>query len=200
MARSIGIDHAQVVAAAADLADAQGLDALTLAQVAARLGVRLPSLYNHVDGMAGVRRALALLAVRELAERLTSATIGRSEDQAVLALAQAYRAYVCAHPGRYAASVRAPSGEDRDLIEASTRVVSIVLAVLAPYGLSDDDAIHAVRGLRSITHGFATIESAGGFGLALDRDESFRQLVSAYIRGLRAHQAEPPTRRHNEME
>lgn len=189
MARSVGIDQARVVAVAADLADAHGLEALTLAQVAAQLSIRLPSLYNHVDGMAGLRRALALLAVRELAECISSATIGKSEDQAVLALGQAYRAYVLAHPGRYAASVRAPSSEDHDLVAASTRVVEIVLAVLAPYGLSDDDAIHAVRGLRSIAHGFATIESSGGFGMALNRDESFQQLVAAYVTGLRARRA-----------
>ncbi len=55
MARSVGIDRARVVEVAAELADANGLDQLTLAQVAARLGVRLPSLYNHVDGLPGLR-------------------------------------------------------------------------------------------------------------------------------------------------
>jgi AcrR family transcriptional regulator len=185
MARSAGVDRARVIAVAAELADTHGLEALTLAQVAAHLGIRLPSLYNHVDGQAGLRRELALLGVRELGERMAEAAIGKAGDAAVHALAQAYRAYVCAHPGRYAAGIRAAPADDPELAELGARVVGVVLAVLQPYGLHDDDAIHAVRGLRSIVHGFATLESAGGFGIPLDVDESFRRLVAAYLAGLR---------------
>lgn len=185
MGRSAGLTRELVVVAAATLADEHGLEALTLAQVAAHLGVKLPSLYNHVDGLPGLRRALAALAAAELGAALTRAAVGRAGDEAVHAVAAAYRAYVLAHPGRYAASVRAPSPDDAELQAVARAVVELVAAVLAPYGLADDDLIHAVRGLRSLGHGFATIEAAGGFGLALDRDESFRRLVDAYIAGLR---------------
>src|SRR5215470_17224122 len=111
MARSVGIDRAQVVAVAAELADAGGLDQLTLAQVAEQLGVRLPSLYNHVDGLPGLRRELALLGLRELGERISQAAVGKSGDAAMMAIAQAYRAFVLEHPGRYAAGVRAPAAD-----------------------------------------------------------------------------------------
>lgn len=186
MARSAGITRERVVAVAADLADAVGLEALTLAQVAAQLGVRLPSLYNHVDGLAGLRRALAVLALRELGERMRDAAVGKSGDAAVLAIAQVYRGYVLAHPGRYAASVQAPDPADAELQELARALVGVALAVLEPYGLSGDEAIHAVRGLRSIIHGFVSLEQAGGFGLALDCDESFMRLLRAYIVGLRS--------------
>lgn len=186
MARSVGLTREGVVAAAAELADEGGLQALTLAQVAARLGVRLPSLYNHVEGLPGLRRAIAALAIGELTAAITRAAVGRAGDEAVMAVAGAYRAYVLAHPGRYAATVPAPDPEDAELLALSRGPVEVVAAVLAPYGLADDDAIHAVRGLRSLAHGFASLEAAGGFGLALDRDESFRRLVAAYVAGLHA--------------
>ena len=111
MARSVGVTRERVVAIAAELADAHGLEALTLAQVAAALKIRLPSLYNHVDGLLGLRRELALLGGRELLDRVSRAAIGKAGDDAMLALAQAYRDYIMAHPGRYAAIVRAPDGE-----------------------------------------------------------------------------------------
>ncbi|MCG8353127.1 MAG: WHG domain-containing protein [Chloroflexales bacterium] len=186
MARSVGVTRERVVAIAAELADAHGLEALTLAQVAAALKIRLPSLYNHVDGLLGLRRELALLGGRELLDRVSRAAIGKAGDDAMLALAQAYRDYIMAHPGRYAAIVRAPPADDAELQQISQSIIDVVLAVLVPYGLADDAAIHAVRGLRSIVHGFATLELAGGFGLALDRDESFLRLLRAYIAGLRA--------------
>ena len=60
-----------------------------------------------------------------------------------------------------------------------------MLAVLGSLGLQGEEAIHAARGLRAIAHGFATLEAAGGFGLPVERDESFHRLVLAYLGGLK---------------
>lgn len=184
MARSVGIDRQQVVAAAADLADHAGLEALTLAQVAAQLGVRLPSMYNHVDGLTGLRRELALLGQRQLLERISRAAIGKASETALIAVGLAYRRYVLEHPGVYTASIRAPAPDDAEMQRVSQAIIEVLLAVLEPYGLDQEDAIHAIRGLRSIAHGFTTLELAGGFGLAFDRDESFLRLLRAYVAGL----------------
>lgn len=189
MARSVGIDRVRVVEVAAELADAHGLEQLTLAKVAGRLGIRLPSLYNHVDGLAGLRHQLALRGARDLAEHLGRAAIGKAGDEAVFALADAYRAYVLGRPGLYAATVRAPDPNDQELQQVSSAIIGVVVAVLQPYGLGETGTIHAVRGLRSVVHGFATLELAGGFGMPLDRDESFRRLLRAFVAGLRAEAA-----------
>lgn len=181
----VGLDRAAVVEAAAALADEEGLEGVTLARLAGRLGVRTPSLYNHVAGLGGLRRELALLGVRELGARLGRAAIGKSGDEAVFALGSAYRAFVGERPGLYAATLRAPDPRDAGLSAASDEVVEVVLAVLASYGFEGDDALHAARGLRGIVHGFATLEAAGGFGVALDTDESFGRLLRAFVGGLR---------------
>ncbi|MCK6628456.1 MAG: WHG domain-containing protein [Anaerolineae bacterium] len=184
MARSVGIDRQQVITTAAELADQGGLEALTLAQVAARLGVRLPSLYNHMDGLADLRRELALLGQRQLLERISRAAIGKAGGAALIAIGQAYRRYVLEHPGVYTASIRAPAPDDPEMQQMSQTIIEALLTVLEPYGLDEESAIHAIRGLRSIAHGFATLELGGGFGLAFDRDESFLRLLRAYIAGL----------------
>jgi hypothetical protein len=57
------------------------------------------------------------------------------------------------------------------------------------YGLRGEDALHAARGLRSVAHGFATLEVVNGFGSPLDLDESFDRLLRALVAGLR--QGEP---------
>ena len=189
MSPKAGLDRAAVVRAAATIADTSGLEQVTLSDVATRLGVRTPSLYNHVAGLPGLRRELALLGTRELSACLARATIGKSADDAVFALAQACRAFVRAHPGLYAATVRSVrllDQQDSELVAAQTDLVEILLAVLAAYGLRGEASLHAVRGLRSVIHGFATLEAAGAFGLPLDIDTSFEQLVRIYIAGLRA--------------
>lgn len=185
MAHKAGVTRQQAVAIAAELADAHGLERFTLAEVASRLGIRLPSLYNHVDGLPGMHSELALLGLRQIATSLNRAAIGKSSDEAVLSIAGALRCYALEHPGVYAATLRAPAPDDLEIQQLSQEIIGIVLAVLEPYELDEETAIHAVRGLRSIVHGFATLELAGGFGLPLDCEESFRRLLNAYLAGLR---------------
>jgi AcrR family transcriptional regulator len=185
--RKLRLDTNTVVHTAVELIEAEGLEALSLGRLAKQLDVQTPSLYNHVDGLPGLYRELALLSTRDLGEQMGNAAIGKSGSDAVLAVAEAYRAYVKDHYGLYLTGVRS-SGQhtpiDVELQAAQERVVHIALAVIGSFGLQGDDALHAVRGLRSIVHGFATLEVAGGFGLPLDCDESFRRLVKAFNAGL----------------
>jgi AcrR family transcriptional regulator len=180
----IGLDPARVVDVAAGIADAEGLDAVTLARVAGELGVRSPSLYNHVDGRADLLRAIAVLSVRELTAALREATVGRSGADALAAAAHAYRAYARAHPGRYAATLAAPTRGDEEHRAAATEAVDVMLAVLRGWDLEGDDAVHAVRAFRSALHGFVAIEAADGFGIDVDVDVSFDRLLATLAEGI----------------
>lgn len=183
------LDRAAVIQAAADLADAEGMEQLTLARLAERLGIRTPSLYNHVASLAGLRRDLALLGMQALNARLTRAVMGKAADEAVVALAQAYRTFAKEHPALYATTTRAGDPQDHELQRAAQAVVEVAAAVLAAYGLQGAEAIHAIRALRSALHGFVALETAGGFGMPFDLDESFRRLVQIIIRGLHQRQS-----------
>ncbi len=183
------LDKAAVIQAAAELADAEGLEQLTLARLAERLSIRTPSLYNHVSGLTGLRRDLAQVGIHELNARLTRAVMGKAGDEAVAALAQAFRAFAKEHPGLYAATVHPTDADDQAWQPAARTVVEVVAAVLAAYGLQGDEAIHAIRGLRAALHGFIALETSGGFGIPLDLDESFLWLVQMMIRGLHQGQS-----------
>jgi AcrR family transcriptional regulator len=172
------IDEAQA------LSDEVGLQGLTLAALAGRLGVRQPSLYKHIDGSDALHRALAVRAKRELGGVLARATVGRSGDDAIAALADAYRGWAHAHPGRYQSTMAAPVPGNEDDEAASMAVVSVMLDILAGYHLSGDDAIHATRAVRAALHGFVSIEAADGFGLPIDIDVSFARLVASITRGV----------------
>jgi hypothetical protein len=126
-----------------------------------------------------------LLGLRELHEGLAEAAVGRSRDDAVRALAYAYRSFAGRHPGLYAAAVRAPDFADAEFTRESERIVALVLRVLEGYGMEHQDALHAVRCVRSALHGFVSLEAAHGFGLPLDREETFRRLIDLLVSGLR---------------
>ena len=179
-----GLDAGAVVTAAAALADEVGFRGLTLAALAARLGVRTPSLYAHVDGLPQLRALLAARGARELADALRSAAAGQAGIDALRAVADAYRAYARRHPGTYAA-IQVPS-EEPELAAAATEIVELIAAVLRGYGLDGDDMIHAIRAVRSSLHGFVTLEHEGGFAMPQDTQESFDALVTLLDAGLRA--------------
>lgn len=181
-----GLDPAAVVTAAAALADEVGLAGLTMGLLAERVGVRTPSLYKHVTSLDALHRGIAVQAQREMAAAVTRAAVGKSGEEAVRAFADAYRDWARAHPGRYAASLRAPEPTDEEGRRVSDEVLTIMYDVLAGFDLPEGRAVDAARVLRATFHGFATLESAGGFGLPRDVDRSFAFLVDTVIAGLHA--------------
>jgi AcrR family transcriptional regulator len=178
------LDVERVVEEAVRIADAEGLQAVTLARVAAALGVRPPSLYNHVASHEALLRAIALRGLAELGDALRRAAVGRARTDALVAVAHAYRVYAHAHPGCFAATLSTPTPGDREVERAAADVVAVIAAIVSGWGIQDDDAIHAVRTIRSALHGFVTIEAAGGFGTFVDRDASFEHVVQTLAAGL----------------
>lgn len=174
-----GLNRGLVVAEAADVADEVGLDRLTLAAVAQRFGVAVPSLYKHVAGLDALHRELALLGVRELTAAISQATVGRSGTAALHATADAYRGFATSFPGRYVASVRAPAPGDDEHDAASDAALAVVVAALSGYEISGADVVDVIRSLRAALHGFVTLEGGGGFGQPVSVDHSFRRLVGA---------------------
>ena len=185
-----GLDAERVVEEAVRIADAEGLEAVTLARVAAALGVRAPSLYNHLAGREALLRAITLRGLRELGDAVRRAAVGRARVDALEALAHAYRVYAHAHPGSYAATLAPFPASDAELQRAGDDVVAVIAAIVAGWGLEGDQAIHTVRTIRSALRGYVTIELAGGFRKPVDRDRSFEQLVATLVAGLEA--AAPP--------
>lgn len=180
-----GLNRERIVRVAADLYDEAGGQEVPLKAVAAKLGVRPPSLYNHIAGQDELLQDLAVYGVRELERVMSRAAIGKSGDDAVMAVACSYRAFAHEHPGLYPLTLRAPSPDDQPLQSASADVLQVLHLVLAEYRLSETEEVNAIRALRSLVHGFVSLELSGGFGMPGDIDESFRWLVTMFTRGLR---------------
>ncbi|WP_327122148.1 TetR/AcrR family transcriptional regulator [Streptomyces sp. NBC_01341] len=176
-----------MVAAGAALADEVGLAGLTMGLVAERVGVRTPSLYKHVGGQEDLNRRIAVLALNEAADAVGGAVQGYAGRDALAAAARSFRTFVLEHPGRYAATIgMAPSGPDDPLATAGQRLLGAFTAVLRGYEIAESDVDHALRTLRSLCHGFATLQAGSGFQLSTDIDESFEWLIAFADRGLRA--------------
>ncbi len=177
-----------LVGEAAALADERGLGFVTLANLAERLNVRAPSLYNHIASAEQLQNQLTLFALQALRDDIARAAIGKNGADGLLAIANAYRTFSKDHPGMYGATLRAPGPDGVALQQIAGDVLDIVRAILVPFGLSEDMTIHAIRGFRSIVHGFVSLEADHGFGLPQSIDESFQFIMQSFITGLEANE------------
>jgi AcrR family transcriptional regulator len=169
------------VNAAVELLEERGsVAAVPLREVAARLGIRTQSLYAHVDGLAGLRRALALRGLDRLADTLASAAIGKAKGDAIEAIVLAYERFAREHPGLYDASLQAP-GDDVELIAAVARVTRPLNLVFRSYGLDDSAGADWYRMVFATVHGFVTLRRDGLFTLPGDPDNTLRHIIQLFV-------------------
>ncbi|KRD84847.1 TetR family transcriptional regulator [Bacillus sp. Root147] len=180
-----GLDFKKVIQTGENLANREGFYAVTIASLAKELNVRPPSLYNHIKGLEELRKELALSGLQQLYHLLKSAVEHAYAEDAVYQLSKAYVSFVRKSPGIYEATATvAPRIKDEEVQKASDNIVFLVLDVLKSYQLPENEALHAVRSLRSILHGFSSLEQKGGFGMSLSTDETLDFLIRTFALGL----------------
>ncbi|MEU0316492.1 TetR/AcrR family transcriptional regulator [Nocardioides sp. NPDC006273] len=167
-----GLNRTAVIAAAADLADELGFDAVTISVLARHLGVRSPTLYSHISGATDLRTAVTAYVLDELADTTSRAMAGEGRDLLV-AYADAIRDFARRSPGRYDATTRqrVPPGQAREsrtdsvgeAITAGRRNADLALTVVRSYGIAETNDTYAVRLMSSLIHGYITLEMAGTF-------------------------------------
>lgn len=168
-----GLNRSDVIAAAADLADELGFDAVTVSVLARRLGVRSPTLYSHISSGTDLRTAVTAYVLDELADTTTRAMAAGEGRELLVAYANAIRDFARRSPGRYDATTRqrvppASEGESRhdsvdEAITAGRRNADLALAVVRSYGVTETNETYAVRLMSSLIHGYVTLELAGSF-------------------------------------
>lgn len=178
------LNRAIVIELAAAVADSEGIDAVTLQRIADDAGVKQPALYRHVSSIDDLRKELALLARRMLAESLVTAQHGLSRRDAVRSVAVAWRDFVQTHPGIYTATDRVPSVGDPDIETSLSAVVNALDSALAGYGLSAAQRSQCARSLRSALHGFCVLEKDNGHPEPYALDEGLDNLVDLFCRGV----------------
>jgi AcrR family transcriptional regulator len=181
-----GITLETILETAAKLVDRIGAGEMTLALLARELGIRSPSLYNHVQGLDDLKTKLAVYGLKQLYERMVDASVGKSQDEAVRSMARAYVDFARHHPGLYEATFHSPDPSDPDVTQMNKNILDIVIKVFRGYSLDEETTLHMVRGVRSLLHGFSSLDQKGGFNLDPDPDESLNMMIDTFLAGIRS--------------
>ncbi|MFD5060035.1 TetR/AcrR family transcriptional regulator [Streptomyces sp. NPDC058394] len=175
----VGLTTERLVRAGAELADEVGFEQATPAELARRFGVKTASLYSHVKNAHDLKTKIALLALEELADQVSTAVAGRAGRDALTAFANVYRDYALKHPGRFAAA-QFRLDPQTAAASAGVRHAQMTRAILRGYNLAEPHQTHAVRLLGSVFSGYVGLETAGGFSHSTpDSQESWTEILKA---------------------
>lgn len=164
----------EVVAAAREILESAGPSGLTMQAVAARVGVRAPSLYKRFRDRVALLTAVVAVTVEELAGRLEAAAPDLTR------LAAAYRDFAHERPEAFRL-IFTPYAQ-QDALRRSAAPVLRAAAVL----VGEEDALAAARLFTAWATGFLQMELAGAFRLGGDVDEAFDYGVERVRDGLAA--------------
>ncbi len=179
------VDPKTIVAAAAEMIAMDGLESLSMAKLAARLGVRAPSLYRYYASKSALLQAVNL----ETSARLTgairqAAQSGQGEPrQRLMQMALAYRKFARENAALYRVAFSEQPEDEARPDAALLEGLAIPLQEQMVPVSGQDDSLAALRGLWALLHGFAMLEMGAHFQRGGDLDAVFRQVVEAYIAG-----------------
>lgn len=179
------IDRDAAIDAACALIEAEGIDNLSLAKLAAGLGIKAPSLYHHFSSKAELLQGVSQRTSEGLVAAIQAADSGPGDDPRarLRAMAAAYRAFAFAHPAPFtlAFSALAPdSRPDPALLEALALPLQSVIAGL----VGEANSLAALRGFWALVHGFVILELNGQFQRGGDLEQTLLAAVDAYTTGV----------------
>lgn len=177
MARQ-GLNTDKVVAEALQLVDEGGSEALSLAEVAARLSVKVPSLYKHVGGLDDLRTRLFRLVNEEFFETLQSASASLTGRDAVFAYARAYHHYVTTRRGRFEVTTFGRGGK-----ELTRRFFELLERLVSGCGVPPDRVGDATFALAATMRGVGQLRKLGIYGDQDDASRVFHFMIDTILDG-----------------
>lgn len=194
-----GLTMDVIVEAATALVIEKGYNNFSVRELAQVLHVKAASLYNHVSGVDDINREVGKLASKKLNQKLEEVTQGKEKDEAIEALSYAYRDFVKNNYELYRAVIGLPAldapeqGEGLKIVGRES--IRVIRHVVHQYGISEEEAVHFSRCLRSALHGFISLEMAGYFtGRMIPSEDSFRFMVDGYIGWVNGLEKRPKNR------
>jgi AcrR family transcriptional regulator len=158
---------------------------ITLQDVANELGIKPPSLYNHINGIDDMYLKIGVYGVEVLTNNLVSASIGLSGRDALYAIAQAYYAFAVEQPVLINAIENPFIVKNISMNTERKKVVSLILTVLKNSGYEEEESIHMIRVLRSYLYGFSKLQSDSLHQIDLDLETSFNMGLNAILDGFK---------------
>ena len=183
-----GLTKEIIIAEAVAFIEETGQPKVSLHELARRLEIKTPSLYNHIKNTKELQYAVFQFAIDKFVANQKLATENKKKDEAVKAFADAYYSFATEHKGLYRLVMSMPSEEDDMEKKMAVPLLNTVVSILSDYALTEETIAHWQRVFRAILHGFISQEYLGYFYYYNDIDlkKSRDIAVQCFLDGLHA--------------
>jgi TetR/AcrR family tetracycline transcriptional repressor len=155
-----GLSRERAIAAALEIVDRDGLDALTMRALGRALGADPMAVYHHVPSKAALLDGVVEAVLGEIP---LDAAPERPPAERIKALARGYRAALRAHPNALPAVATRP-----DVSPVALRLVDTALGILLEAGYSPADALTLFHATSCFVVGHALDESGSAQPVAAE--------------------------------
>jgi AcrR family transcriptional regulator len=170
----------EVVAAGRRLLEEEGPEALTMRRLAERVGIRAPSLYKHLPDKAALEAAIIATGLEEAATAFEQAVDeaggggGQGAEQALVALAAAYRRFALEHPHLYRLMNNGPLPREQLPPGLEDRAATPLLRAAGTQARA--------RAVWAFAHGMVMLELDQRFPPDADLDAAWQAGIAAFQR------------------
>ena len=183
-----GLTKEKIILEAIALIEETEKSTISLHELARRLQIKTPSLYNHIRNTKDLQHEVFKHAIQLFVANQNAATQGKRKDEAVRAFAEAYYTFAMENKGLYRLIMTMPQDNDETEKELAMPLLRTAMDLLSDYGLSREASAHWQRVFRAILHGFVSQEDLGYFYYYTNADlKKSRELaVECFLKGLHA--------------
>ena len=183
-----GLTKEKIILEAIALIEETEKSTISLHELARRLQIKTPSLYNHIRNTKDLQHEVFKHAIQLFVANQNAATEGKRKDEAVRAFAEAYYTFAMENKGLYRLIMTMPQDNDETEKELAMPLLRTAMDLLSDYGLSREASAHWPRVFRAILHGFVSQEDLGYFYYYTNADlKKSRELaVECFLKGLHA--------------
>lgn len=166
------------------LIESDGVENLSLGDLASALGVKAPSLYRHIESKNALLNAVIEQTFVKLFQAYDEALANAGEDptEKLLSMARAQYTFAHANPNTYMLAYAAQDPELRAdpnlLLERAITIQKIISQISG-----EQKSLTALRGLLALVHGFTMLELNGQLQRGGDLSLTLEETVRAYLHG-----------------
>ena len=166
------------------LIESDGVENLSLGDLASALGVKAPSLYRHIESKNALLNAVIEQTFVKLfhAYDVALENAGENPTEKLLSMARAQHTFAHANPNTYMLAYAAQDPELRTdpnmLLERALTIQKIITQISGA-----EKSLTALRGLLALVHGFIMLELNGQLQRGGDLSLTLEECVRAYLQG-----------------
>lgn len=179
----MGVTREKILEEAAIIADEKGFDAVSLKEIAEKLNIRPPTMFNHISSLQDLKEELCRFGAEKIKDDLIRAAFGKSGVDALREMARAYYAFAKSHPGVYAALQWKNIWKDEKHADFDL-IIETLMQITADFGYNEQECLRLVRLYRSYLHGFADLIRYDELKYDTKLDESFERGLEIILNGV----------------